>query len=257
MAIIVPTTDCVSIFGQRGTMEKQKRLLAPRQAIAKLVCTNHQDRAKSPLMQAILCCAWMDIQVFLSTGLWNKDYGDSTHPAHTQAEQEATYLDSYSHERVRQLPLHAAIFHLAPLSIVRQLARLYPNALGTPDNHGNLPLHIAFMTNAKDVSCFLLRVYPSAMMMYNHDGELPVECGRDVFLTLGPSPMEVASERDKKELQRLELQVAKDKQRMTIAEAELNDLRKSLRHIQRTRFWQQQSSPLVTEDEYRTGTVDL
>jgi ankyrin repeat protein len=200
----------------------------------------------------------MDIQIFLATGIWDEDYSDSDRPAYIQAEEATTYFDSYSQERIRQLPLHAAIFHLAPLSIVQQLAHLYPHAVRIPDNKGNLPLHIAFMTNAKDVSSFLLKVYPDAMMKSNVNGELPIDCSREVFVTLGQSPMDVAAERDQNEIQMLEMEVAKDQQRMAIAEMELQDLRMSLRRIQeggRRRL--QRRSTVISEEEYRTGMYEL
>jgi ankyrin repeat protein len=230
----------------KGKMARKRP--TTRHVIAKLVCTN--NRPTTPLFEAIVTCAWMDVDIFLNTGVWDKYYGDSTDPAHIQAQQETTYFDTYIQERITQLPLHAAIFHLAPLAIVQQLAYLYPYALRVPDNKGNLPLHIAFMTNVKDVSSFLLKEYPDAMMRSNVEGNLPIDCSHDVFVTLGQSPMDLAADRDQKELQRLELEVARDKQRMNIAEMELQDLRNSFQLIQKhgQQMRQRQSASIMKRD---------
>jgi len=184
-----------------------------------------------------LKCAWDDIRTFLLTGAIDGVYGDSTTATNHQAQTWETYMDSFSHETLRQLPLHAAINHLAPLVIVKMLLSMYPQAVTQTDRKGNLPLHIAFMTNANDVSSFLLKVFPDGIMQANLQGKLPVECYHHEF-NVAPkdgalSPMALAESSAEEELVRLERQVANDKHRMATAYLEYREVKRSLRKIRK------------------------
>lgn len=199
-------------------------------SINTLACTSH--RTITPLFEAILCYAWFEILYFLKSGRWsrNTDFYDSTLTPEEQARKWIVYQDRYSEDRLRQLPLHAALAHLAPLPIIEFLVALYPSALHLPDGKGNLPLHIAFMTNAHDSSAFLLRSYPEGLMEANANGDLPVDCYQATLRTVPQLP---TSENliERSELLQLENNMAKERQRMSEAQLQLQDLKEDLQNI--------------------------
>jgi len=47
------------------------------------------------------------------------------------------------------LPLHTAIAHGAVVQVIETLVDIFPEALQTPNNNGDLPLHVAFHANAE------------------------------------------------------------------------------------------------------------
>ena len=227
-------------------------------SIAALACTANRP-TKTPLFEAILRCGWTDIHGFLITNTWTTDaYIDSTMPAREQAQEWTTYYDSYSQQRLRQLPLHAAITHLSPLQVVQALVDVYPEAAQLPDGQGNLPLHIAFMTNAKDVASFLLKLNPEGLMEINEEGSLPIECYHHLFRTVisgSLSHIDEAEVRDQKELRELELQVAKDEHEVVASQKELREIRQRLQRLNSR--GDRMIRSLLTTEEYRTGSVDL
>ncbi|CAB9518806.1 expressed unknown protein [Seminavis robusta] len=197
-------------------------------SMATLACKSKHSRSE-PLFQAILKCAWTDIRHYFISGTWKSDdYEDSTSPAYLQARKESTYLDSFSRERVRQLPLHAAISHLAPLSIVVDIVRLYPEAVNIRDSKGHLPLHLAVLTNAEDVAMYLLKVSPDAFEEAR-DPAVLMECDHDSFRSLEQE--QLFPKVDRSEMKQLELRVARDARRMAEAQEELQDLMDSFRMI--------------------------
>jgi hypothetical protein len=227
-------------------------------SITILACTANRP-TKLPLFEAILQCDWTNAYNFLTNGTWTtEDYSDSTLPPRIQARERATYYDNYTQQRLRQLPLHAAIFHLAPLLVVQALVDLYPEAVRVHDSQGNLPLHLAFMTNAKDVFSFLLRLFPEGLMAANQEGRLPIECYHHLFHTImaeSESHIDEAEARDQKELQVLELQVAKDEQQMITSEKDLNEIRMQIEKL--AGQGERLIRSLMTTEEFRTGSVDL
>lgn len=188
----------------------------------------------TPMLEAILNCLWTELLIFLQTGKWGNhvDFCDSTLSPAEQAQKYITYQDRYSNGRLRQLPLHAAISHLAPLRIVKSLLRLYPGSIECPDSKGNLPLHIAFLTNAHDVSAFLLKAYPEALMVTNEIGDLPVECCQQIFRTV-PRTMDIddVQTNERKEILRIEQSIAHDLRRMSAVDIQLQDLKEDIQNI--------------------------
>lgn len=197
-------------------------------SINSLACTGR--RSMTPLFEAIISCAWTDVLLFLQTGQWetNTYYVDCTLSPTGQAQKWIFYRGT------RQLALHTAITYRAPLPIIRLLIQQYPKSIEHPDSRGNLPLHLAFMTNARDVSSFLLKMYPQALMEINKDGILPVEC----YSYIAPTETEFSfsdEHQDEREellqLLQLEQRIAKDHYQMTTAETRLLDLKHSLHQI--------------------------
>lgn len=242
-------------------MVKQAKKSSRPFSIATLACTANRP-SNTPLFEAILQCNWTDIHDFLTSGTWKTDdYDDSTMLPREQAQEWTNYYDNYCHQKLRQLPLHTAITHLAPLRIVEALVAVYPQAVRLADSQGNLPLHISFMTNAKDVSSFLLKLFPEGLMECNEDGNLPIECYHHLFRTLTPAEQESLRDdvetRDQRELQELELQVARDEYRMVVAEKELNEVQMQLQTMKSQGQRMIRSLQALTLEEYRTGSVDL
>lgn len=234
-------------------------------SIATLVCGAGANRPRPPLIEVILNCDWVELHNYLVTGSFqdaDNNYGDSTTLPELQAQKWTTYQDSYTNQKVRQLALHAAISHLAPLVIVQMILHLNEEAAQLADNNGNLPLHLAFTTNAKDVSSFLLKVYPDALMVANEAGNLPIECyhhiGRSIITAASdsddngddnsqPREQSTKASRGDDELRLLERNVAKDEHRIAAAAFELQDIKKEFRRIQQQ----------LTDQQYSTGTVEL
>ena len=238
---------------------KQKGSTKKNFSIATLACGIGANKPRPPLFEAILRCDWVELHDYLTTGSFqNADkYGDTTMLPALQGQKWVSYYDSYTHEKVRQRPLHAAISHLAPLPIVQRIFDLYQEAIQCPDSNGNLPLHLAFTTNAKDVSSFLLKAYPEALMVANDAGNLPIECYHHIYLSIAETiktPKDTAEFRKDNELFLLEQKVAKDEQRMAAAVYELQNIKEDFRRIQnegRRRLLQ------LTEQAYTNGTVEL
>lgn len=141
-----------------------------------------------------------------------------------------------THQKLRQLPLHAAISHLAPLSIVKLLFNLYPSAIRLPDSDGNLPLHLAFATNSKNVSAFLLQEYPDASTQANTTGDLPMEyhpCrGRRVATMIEfEAKLKAAELKAKAALAQLERERTENERRINAAEMELHSIVQGLERI--------------------------
>lgn len=228
-------------------------------SITTLACGAGVNRPKPPLFEAILRCDWVELHTYLTTGSFQDadKYGDSTMLAELQAQKWVSYYDTYTQEKVKQLPLHAAISHLAPLSIIQIIINLYPEAVHRPDNNGNLPLHLAFTTNMKDVSSFLLKAYPEALMTANNAGSLPIECYHHIFSSLPEiveAQQDATESRAEEELLRLQQQIARDEHRMAAAEHALEDMKNDFDRIQsegRHRISQ------LSDQNYASSTIDL
>lgn len=231
-------------------------------SISTLACGTGLNRPRPPLFEAILHCDWFGLQTYLITGSFQDEdkYGDSTMLPEVQAQKWASYYDTYTQQKVKQLPLHAAIAHLAPKAIVQLILELNPEAVRCPDNNGNLPLHLAFMTNMKDVSCFLLKTYPEAVTVANGVGSLPVECHHHMFRSSLVDAMETKKEtiefRAEEEMIELHQQIARDELRMVAAESELQHMKHDLERIQNE--GQRRISQFMTSNNSCTArTVDL
>lgn len=78
-----------------------------------------------------------------------------------------------------QLPLHLAIVCNAPLSIVKALVKLNPQALRCTDDQHMLPLHLALRQGASDeVVAFLALEFPEAVNAKGKNGRTAVECSQ-------------------------------------------------------------------------------
>ena len=240
----------------KATGVSKKRQLS----ISTLACGSGVHRPRPPIFQAILQYDWFGLHSYLMTGHFQDadKYCDSTMPPEIQAQKWVSYYDTNTQQKVKQLPLHAAIAHLAPLAIVELITRLYPEAVRRPDNNGNLPLHLAFMTNMKDVSCLLLKVYPKALTVSNAVGRLPAECHHHTFSSL-PDEMEREKEmiesRAEEKMLALHRQIARDELQMVAAESELQDMKNDLERIQSE--GRQRISRIATVPAYTAGIVDL
>jgi len=77
----------------------------------------------------------------------------------------------------RQLPLHAAICYGAPLTVVEELVKSYPNGLSSADTNGNLPLHLAIQFNSSnELIMQILQRFPKALEIPNREEKLPLHC---------------------------------------------------------------------------------
>jgi hypothetical protein len=57
----------------------------------------------------------------------------------------------------------------------------YPDGIKTPDSHGNLPLHLAFIFNADDnITSLLMRKFPASLHVMNNEGLQPIQCSSEV-----------------------------------------------------------------------------
>ena len=228
-------------------------------SLVTLACGAGANRPRPPLFEAILRCDWVELNAYLMTGSFQDadKYGDSTMLPEVQAQKWVSYYDSYTQEKVKQLPLHAAISHLAPLSIVQKIINLHSEAVQCPDNNGNLPLHLAFTTNMKDVSSLLLKAYPEALMIANNAGSLPIECYHHIFRSLPEiveTKQDTTESRAEEELIRLQQQIARDEHRMAAAEHELQDIKSNFERIQSK--GRHRMSQLLDQD-YASSTINL
>jgi len=74
------------------------------------------------------------------------------------------------------LPLHVACTWYAPVGVINALIVADRNGCKTPDELGNYPLHAAcFSGTSTQVFDTLLRAYPKAVLVRNHQGSLPDE----------------------------------------------------------------------------------
>ena len=83
-----------------------------------------------------------------------------------------------------QLPLHCALWSgRAPLQLIQYLIELYPEAVNSTDNDGNLPLHIAcLMAASRNVIQLALDRFTGddrnhrGLSVVNNDGQVPLHC---------------------------------------------------------------------------------
>jgi Ankyrin repeat len=74
------------------------------------------------------------------------------------------------------LPLHIACTWYAPVGVINALILADRNGCKTQDELGNFPLHSAcFAGTSPQVFDTLLRAYPKAVLVRNHQGSLPEE----------------------------------------------------------------------------------
>jgi Ankyrin repeat len=74
------------------------------------------------------------------------------------------------------LPLHVACTWYAPVGVINALILADRNGCKTQDELGNFPLHAAcFSGTSPQVFDTLLRAYPKAVLVRNHQGSLPEE----------------------------------------------------------------------------------
>ncbi len=83
--------------------------------------------------------------------------------------------------RWKLLPLHAAVIFKAPLALIEDLLKAYPNGAAQQDDQGLLPLHLAFRHNSDEaVIERLLRQYPHGVMVKDERERRPLEHGKDI-----------------------------------------------------------------------------
>lgn len=137
----------------------------------------------TPLFRAIEKENWEGIILFLTQGKWSSSLFTSSQShmdspsADIQAKTWVTCYDRKGNAEWSQLPLHAAISYLAPLAVVQNLVKLYPQAIQCTDNEGMLPIHLAFGFGATDaLLAFLTEPFPSSMSVRGIGDRLPYEC---------------------------------------------------------------------------------
>lgn len=105
------------------------------------------------------------------------------------------------------LPLHVAATWYAPVGVINALIVADRNACKTNDELGNLPLHSAcFSGTSPQVFEALLRAYPKAILVRNHQGSLPEEITkrlkhderRTILALLGACKETVLAKREQK-----------------------------------------------------------
>ena len=115
----------------------------------------------------------------LETGSWvGYTYPNTGKPAE-QARTWVTRFDAVDEKKVKwsQLPIHLAIVCGAPISIIKELVKLYPKGLRCTDDQHMLPLHLALRHGASDeVVAFLLKEFPDAAYAKGKNGRTPVDC---------------------------------------------------------------------------------
>ena len=91
-------------------------------------------------------------------------------------ERYATTYDSIQHTTLTagNAPLHTAISHHAPLSVVHALVLANPPSVALPNKFGNTPLHFCAWknksTDAVQVAQFLLEYHPQSAKVVNKTG---------------------------------------------------------------------------------------
>jgi len=81
--------------------------------------------------------------------------------------------------RWRILPLHAALFHSAPVEVIDALTELAPMSTKLRDDAGMLAIHIAFRGGCSDdITRKLLLKNPDCVTVRDNRGHLPHQCAR-------------------------------------------------------------------------------
>eukprot|EP00590_Aulacoseira_subarctica_P009910 CAMPEP_0172417296 /NCGR_PEP_ID=MMETSP1064-20121228/3826_1 /TAXON_ID=202472 /ORGANISM="Aulacoseira subarctica , Strain CCAP 1002/5" /LENGTH=231 /DNA_ID=CAMNT_0013155547 /DNA_START=20 /DNA_END=715 /DNA_ORIENTATION=- len=93
-----------------------------------------------------------------------------------QAEQwHFRFQDKSDKLRWKALPIHAAMIHGAPVTVIEALIRAYPKGIEEPDDQGLLPLHLAFRCSAdNEVLSMLVRTYPAAVHIKDSRNHAPL-----------------------------------------------------------------------------------
>eukprot|EP00934_Nitzschia_sp_Nitz4_P005094 Nitzschia sp. Nitz4//scaffold143_size57137//42428//43531//NITZ4_006519-RA/size57137-processed-gene-0.52-mRNA-1//-1//CDS//3329536461//5084//frame0 len=132
---------------------------------------------------------WEDVLYFLETGNWSNNslfnaFAETEEPPSVQARTWVTALDERGNVRWCQLPLHAAVTFLAPLSVIQKLVEVYPKSVRCADDQDMLPLHYAFRFGAQDdVLLALLEKFPQAIGKKAVKERLPLDLAQ-----YGPRP---------------------------------------------------------------------
>lgn len=142
-----------------------------------------KSETTTPLFEAIEDGNYEAVERFLRTGQFrlhfnyfpfNLFFHQGVHPMGSPRQQASTWVTRLIS---RQLPLHLAMRHNAPLSLVDSLIQAYPKALQCRDTYGNLPLHIAILSNCRhSVIKLLILEFPKALHIENESGMTPLKC---------------------------------------------------------------------------------
>lgn len=141
------------------------------------------DYMEAPkLFQTIQRKNWQAVLYFLRTGSFSFSMmGGDMQAVQVQAQTWVSKRDESGKELWRQLPLHAAVCFGAPATVVDKLITVYPEALKSPDCHGNLPLHLGFIFDASDeVMALMMKAYPAALHVMNSQGFQPIQCSSEI-----------------------------------------------------------------------------
>lgn len=132
---------------------------------------------------------WEEVLYFLETSKWYNAgifsaFSDPEDPPSVQARTWVTALDESGNVRWCQLPLHAAVTFLAPISVIQKLVEVYPKSVRCADDQDMLPLHYAFRFGADDdVLLHLLEKFPQAITKKAVKERLPLDLAQ-----YGPRP---------------------------------------------------------------------
>ena len=183
-----PVSDDVSSL---GTTEQRKDPIV----VQKLVtCEDLMTRAEhvkedncretTVLYSAIENEKWENVLFFLETGkvpgyycglggaTSSPDSLDSRAQVHTWISRK----DWWGSTTTRNLPIHAAVEHNAPIRLINKLIELHPEGARSQDLNGNLPLHLSFKHAASDsVISLLLKAFPEAVGVKNKEDRNPVD----------------------------------------------------------------------------------
>lgn len=139
----------------------------------------------------------------LETGSWvGYSYPNTGKPV-DQARTWVTRFDAVDEKKVKwsQLPIHLAIVCGAPISIIKELVKLYPKGLRCTDDQHMLPLHLALRHGASDeVVAFLLKEFPDAAYAKGKNGRTPVDCAMRAKEKHRGMILEIFLERTKKRI---------------------------------------------------------
>lgn len=139
------------------------------------------DTQVTKLYQSIEERQWEDVLYFLETGKWYNTsifnaFGEQGDSPSVQARTWVTALDETGNVRWCQLPLHAAVTFLAPISVIQKLIEINPKSVRCADDQDMLPLHYAFRFGAEDdILAHLLDKFPQAIGKSAVKNRLPLD----------------------------------------------------------------------------------
>ncbi|KAL3942614.1 MAG: hypothetical protein SGBAC_003215 [Bacillariaceae sp.] len=144
------------------------------------------DKNPTRLYKAIESLAWASVLDFMLEGIW-QDTGFEkmfpeidVDPPEKQAGMWVTKFDVDGTVEWSRVPLHAALIHGAPYTIVKRLVDLFPEGIRCTDDTGMLPLHLAIkhVSTASSLR-LLLEKFPEAMFAKDNKGNGPFQMRED------------------------------------------------------------------------------